>query len=158
MPANPDFRDLFSIFNEEQVEYLVVGAHAVIFYSEPRYTKDLDIWVNPTLRNAKRTYKALSRFGAPLKDLAIRDLCDTDLVYQIGVAPNRIDILMGLSGIDFRSAWKTRVDSTYAGVPTHIIGKDDLIRTKEAAGRPQDLLDLERLRADTETDEGETEG
>ena len=148
MPANPDFRDLFAIFNEENVEYLVVGAHAVIYFSEPRYTKDLDVWINPTVDNATRAHKALERFGAPVRNLTVRDLCDEDMVYQIGVAPNRIDILMGVSGLDFDSAWETRVCSSYGGVPISILGKENLIKTKEAAGRPQDLLDIERLRAD----------
>ena len=152
MPANPDFRDLFAIFNEENVEYLVVGAHAVIYFTEPRYTKSLDVWIHPTADNASRAHKALKRFGAPVQHLTIQDLCDVDMVYQIGVAPNRIDILMGVSGLDFDAAWRTRVRSSYGDVPINILGKDNLIKAKEAAGRPQDLLDLERLRANIERD------
>jgi hypothetical protein len=145
MPVNPDFRDLFSILNEEKVEYLVAGAHAVIYHTEPRYTKDLDIWVNPTPENAQRVYKALARFGAPLRDISAADFCDPDLVYQIGVAPNRIDILMGVSGVGFSSAWADRVASTYGGIPILIMGKSSLLAAKKAAGRPQDLLDVEKL-------------
>jgi hypothetical protein len=145
MPANPDFRDLFSTFNEERVEYLVVGAHAVIFYAEPRYTKDLDIWVNPSAENARRVYSALQRFGAPLTDITVGDFMKPDLIYQVGIAPNRIDILMGIAGVTFDEAWKDRAESTYDAVPIHILGKNSLIKAKKASGRPQDLLDLDQL-------------
>jgi len=146
MPANPDFSDLFSIFNEESVEYLVAGAHAVIYFSEPRYTKDLDIWVNPTPENAARVWRALTRFGAPLSGVTPSDFHDPELIYQIGVEPNRIDILMGVLGVGFADAWQDREESRYGGVPIHIMGKDALVASKEAAGRPQDQLDLEKLR------------
>jgi hypothetical protein len=145
MPANVDFKDLFSIFNEEGVEYLVAGAHAVIFFSEPRYTKDLDVWVNPSPENAARVFRALSRFGAPLTNVVEKDFSDADLVYQIGVEPNRIDILMGVAGVTFEEAWAGRVESTYGGVPIHITGKATLIKAKRAADRPQDRLDLDKL-------------
>jgi hypothetical protein len=148
MRANPDFKDLFSIFNAEQVEYLVVGAYAVMYYAEPRFTKDLDIWINPTEENAKRAWAALSRFGAPLSGVQVDDFINPDLVYQIGVEPNRIDILMGIAGVSFKEAFPGSESSTYAGVPIKIIGKTDLIRAKKATGRKQDLLDLDRLEED----------
>jgi hypothetical protein len=147
MAANADFKDLFSIFNEEKVEYLVVGAHAVIFYAEPRYTKDLDLWVNATVDNAAKVYQALVRFGAPLRNISVDDFCKEDMIYQIGVEPNRIDVIMGISGVCFEDAWVCRVESRYAGVAINIMGKENLISSKEAAGRPQDLLDLARLKA-----------
>jgi hypothetical protein len=150
MPANPDFSDLFRIFNGEGVEYLVAGAHAVIFFTEPRYTKDLDVWVRPTSGNAARVYRGLSRFGAPLEGIAEQDFCDKGLIYQIGVEPNRIDIIMSVAGVEFDEAWADRVESTYAAVPIHIMGKASLIKAKEASGRAQDRLDLERLRERTE--------
>ena len=145
MQVNNDYRDLFSIFNEETVEYLVVGAHAVMFYSTPRYTKDLDVWVNPSADNASRVWSALQRFGAPLKDIAVNDFTDPELVYQIGVAPNRIDIIMGLEGVDFPSAWRNAVPSTYGEVPIRVISRTDLITAKRATARDQDLLDLKGL-------------
>ncbi|NIM10523.1 MAG: hypothetical protein GTO45_00895 [Candidatus Aminicenantes bacterium] len=147
MPVNPDFKDLFKLLKEEAVEYLVVGAHAVIFYAEPRYTKDLDIWVNPTLENARKVWKALLRFGAPLKDISIEDFTDPDVIYQIGVEPNRIDIIMGIAGVEFEDALKNRVISTYDGIEISIIGKSDLIIAKKAVGRKTDILDVERLEA-----------
>lgn len=148
VPANPDFKDLFSTFNDEDVEYLVAGAHAVIYFSEPRYTKDLDVWVNPTPGNADRVYRALTRFGAPLQGISATNFSEKDLVYQIGIEPNRIDVIMGVGGVEFDAAWETREESTYDGVPIHIMGKDSLIEAKKAAGRPQDLLDLEKLKQD----------
>lgn len=145
MPANRDYKDLFRILNEEQVEYLVVGAHAVIYYAEPRYTKDLDIWVNPSRENAGKVWKALSGFGAPLQDITLEEFQDTDLIYQIGVEPNRIDIMMGVAGLDFGSAYTNRITSTYDGEPINILAKKDLIKTKKATGRAQDMLDVENL-------------
>lgn len=145
MPANPDFKDLFKILKEENVEYLVVGAHAVIFYAEPRYTKDLNIWVNPTPENARKIWRALSKFGAPLKNISVEDFTDTELIYQIGIEPNRIDILMGIAGVQFDSAFKNRSTSSYDGIEIWILGKSDLIKTKKATGRKTDLLDVELL-------------
>ncbi len=145
MASNPDFRDLFSAFAAAGVEYLVAGAHAVIFHAEPRYTKDLDLWVNPTAENSRRVFSALKAFGAPLRGLTDQAFTDPDLVYQIGVAPNRIDIVAGVAGVDFPAAWADRVETTYDGVPIRVMGRDSLIRAKRASGRPQDRLDLRRL-------------
>lgn len=147
MPVNPDFSDLFKLLNEENVEYLIVGAHAVIFYAEPRYTKDLDVWVNPSHENAKRLWKALIRFGAPLNDIRVEDFANPDLIYQIGVAPNRIDIMMGIAGVSFEEAQRSRQKSSYGDIEIFIIGREDLIRAKKASGRDSDLLDLKRLDA-----------
>jgi len=145
MPANSDFKELLKLLDDEKVEYLIVGAHAVIFYTEPRYTKDIDIWVNPTPENSVRVWNALKEFGAPLADISAPSFADPNLVYQMGVAPNRIDITMGIDGVDFESAWAAKVESTYDDVPIYILSKEDLIRNKKAMGRPQDLLDLDRL-------------
>jgi len=150
MSVNPDYKDLLSVFNEENVEYLIVGAHAVIFYTVPRYTKDFDVWVNPTEENAARVYAALARFGAPLKAEDASTFKDPYCVFQIGVEPNRIDILMNVSGLDFSEAWKLRTQGTYGGVPIHILNRADLIRSKENAARDQDLLDVKRLRLEEE--------
>jgi len=144
---NQDFKDLFKAFNEFRVRYLVVGAYAVIFYAEPRYTKDLDIWVEPVMENSRRLWKALASFGAPLEGVTHEDFCNPELIYQIGVAPNRIDIMMGIPGVDFSSAWERRVKSTYGGEPIFIMHIDDLIRAKKAMGRDQDNLDIKALEA-----------
>lgn len=147
MPSNPDFKDLFKLFNDEGVEYLVAGAHAVMAFTEPRYTKDLDILVRATPENAVRVFRALRCFGAPLRGITEQDFTKSDMVYQIGVAPNRIDILMGVAGVAFEEAWAHRLQSTYDGVPIAIMGKTQLLKAKKAAGRPADLLDITRLEA-----------
>jgi hypothetical protein len=145
MGANPDFVDLFKTFNDGEVRYLVVGGYAVIFHTEPRYTKDIDVWIEPTPENAARAYLCLAQFGAPLDGVSVADLADPSMIYQIGVEPNRIDIIMGVPGLDFASALGRAVHSTYGGQPIRVLAFDDLATAKQAAGRPQDLLDLERL-------------
>ena len=104
MDVNPDFRDLFKVLNACRVRYIVVGAHAVVYYTEPRYTKDLDIWVDPSPENASRVFRALAEFGAPLKGITEQDLTNPDMIYQIGVEPNRIDFMMDIEGIELTPA------------------------------------------------------
>jgi len=145
MAVNQDFKDLFRIFNDHGVEYLVVGAYAVIYYSAPRYTKDLDIWVNPTPGNSRRVWKALEEFGAPLIDIRPEDFTEREVVYQIGIEPNRIDLMTSLPGLSFPEAWSARQTSSYGGLPIGILGRNHLLRSKLAAGRPQDRLDAEKL-------------
>lgn len=145
MSANQDFKEIFRLLNAEEVEYVIVGAHAVMFYTEPRYTKDIDILVNPTVENARKAWNALAKFGAPLKNISECDFMDKDLIYQVGIEPNRIDIIMSIAGLEFDQAWKNRQTSSYDGIPINILSKNDLIIAKKASGRRQDLLDLERL-------------
>lgn len=145
MAINQDFKELFSTFNACRVEYLVIGAHAVMFYARPRFTKDLDVWVRPTQENAARVWEALGKFGAPLEGVTTDDFVDRQMVYQIGVEPNRIDIMMSTPGVEFEEAWQNRSQSRYGGVPIAIIGSTELIKTKKTTGRPQDLLDADEL-------------
>jgi hypothetical protein len=145
MIVNADFRDLLKILNESNVRYLIVGGYAVMFHTEPRFTKDIDIWVEPTPSNAKQVWKALTEFGAPLEQVSLTDFQNKDLIYQIGVAPNRIDIMMDVPGIEFETAWNNRIQSQYGDIPIFILSLNDLIAAKEEAGRDQDLLDLKRL-------------
>jgi hypothetical protein len=145
MAVNPDFRELFSALNAAEARYLVVGAYAVIHYTDPRYTKDLDIWIEPRPENAACVLKALAAFGAPVAGLSTTNLCDPDMVLQIGIEPNRVDVLMGIEGLEFSAAWKRAERATYGGEPIRIVGLDDLLAAKRAAGRAQDRLDVERL-------------
>jgi hypothetical protein len=145
MDLNPDFSDLFSTLNGAGARFLVVGAYAVAYHTEPRFTKDLDIWVEPSAANAARVWQALQQFGAPLTGVALADFADPQLVYQIGLEPNRIDIMMGIDGVTFATAWRNRVRTRYSGVAIHVLGKSDLLRAKRATGRPQDRLDIDRL-------------
>jgi hypothetical protein len=150
--VNQDFKELFKIFKEFRVKYLIVGAYAVIYYAEPRYTKDLDIWVEPTMDNARRAWKALEAFGAPLIDMSVEDFCSHELSYWIDVAPNRISIMMNIPGLEFSSSWHKKVSSSYGGEPIHIVHIDDLIRAKKTMDREQDRLDVRSLEQAKEMD------
>lgn len=143
---NSDLIDLLRLLNENQVKYLIVGAYAVIYYAEPRYTKDLDIWVEPSKKNAQKLWKALSEFGAPLENVTVADFQNPEIVFQIGVEPNRIDILMGIEGLTFKTAWKRRLKIQFDSVKVSILSIDDLITSKKMAGRLQDKLDLKYLK------------
>lgn len=143
--ATPEFKELLSTFNEHGVRYLVVGGFAVMVYSEPRYTKDLDVWVEASRENASRVFTALRDFGAPLSGLTENDFVESGF-YQMGRPPGRIDVLMSLDGVDFDKAWKNRFEGQFRGVPTNYIGKEDLLRNKQLAGRYQDLADIENIR------------
>lgn len=144
---NPDFSDLLAEFNAYGVECLVVGAHALAAHGVVRATKDMDVWVNPTPANAARVLRAIAAFGAPLHDLTEADLATPGIVFQIGVPPIRIDIVTAIDGVDFASAWNARLITRFAGFETAVLSRRDLIANKKAAGRLQDLADVQRLEA-----------
>ncbi len=148
MKINSDCADLLREFNAVAARYLVVGANAVGYHGRPRATADFDIWVDRTRANAERVYRALGTFGAPLHDLTVEDLTSDDLMFQMGVAPYRIDIITGIDGVQFDDAWQRRSEDRIEGEPIHVIGRDDLIANKRACGRPKDLADLELLTSD----------
>ena len=141
-----DFSELLSEFNAAGVRYLLVGGHAMAVHAIPRATKDLDLWIDATPTNAQRVYAALARFGAPLDAIDVDDFAAEGFGFQIGVAPNRIDVLTSISGVTFRSAWPSRVAARFLGEPVFVIGRRHLIKNKQAVGRPQDLVDVELLR------------
>jgi predicted nucleotidyltransferase len=145
MFVNSDFSDLLRLFNANQVKYLVIGGYALIQYAEPRYTKDLDLWINADASNAQAVYRALREFGAPLADLTEADFTQEGYFYQMGVPPVRVDILMGIPGVVFAEAWPRRMEVDFDGLLVSFISRQDLIAAKRAAGRPQDLLDVEQL-------------
>jgi hypothetical protein len=132
-------------FIAEGVEYLVVGAYALAAHGILRATGDLDLHIHSTPDNAQRVFRALQEFGAPLGDLTEGDLSTPGTVYQIGLSPNRIDILTLIDGVEFTTAWKNRLEIDVDGITIPVIGREDLIRNKRAVGRPQDLADVERL-------------
>ena len=142
---NSDFRDLLFAFNAHGVEYLVVGAYAMAAYGRIRATGDIDVWVRPTASNAKQAIRALSEFGAPLHDLREADLCQPEVVFQIGVAPVRIDILTSIEGVDFEDAWQARFSTRFADQAVAVLSEAHLIANKRTAGRAQDLADVEWL-------------
>src|SRR5439155_25350166 len=140
---NPDFVALLRELSAAEARFLLVGAYAVALYARPRATGDLDIWIDPTPENAARVYRALRSFGAPLEDLSERELAEPELVFQIGVAPRRIDILTSITGLAFSEAWASRVPGRLGDAECFFIGRESLVRNKRALGRPRDLADLE---------------
>ena len=145
MSVNSDFKDLLNLFNAYRVKYLIIGGYAVIKYTEPRYTKDLDLWIRADAKNAKAVFQALKEFGAPLTGLTPTDFAEEGYFYQMGIPPVRVDILMSISGLTFDEAWPRRVKADFDGVPVLFINRQDLIASKLAAGRPQDLIDAASL-------------
>jgi len=146
MSVNPDFRDLFATLNAAQAEFLIVGGYALAVHGIPRFTKDLDVWIKANPENAQRVWKALDDFGAPFGDLTTEDLSTPGIVFQMGLPPNRIDIITAIDGVEFQDAWAHRIASAYGDQPVMVIGLDELIRNKESTGRPQDALDAKNLR------------
>jgi hypothetical protein len=136
-----------SELNAEGARYLLVGGYALSYYGRPRATGDLDIWVDATPGNAEKVFRALGRFGAPLEALAVEDLAKPGIVFQIGVAPNRIDILTTLTGLTFEEAWSNRKSISFREIPLFVISEADFVRNKRSVGRPQDIVDANEIEA-----------
>jgi len=151
MFVNSDLSDLLKLFNDNGVRYLVIGGYAYIQYAEPRYTKDLDLWISTDPVNAEAVYKALREFGAPLVGLTADDFAEEGYFYQMGVPPVRVDVLMGIPGLEFEPAWERRTEVDFDGLSVLFISKKDLIEAKMASGRAQDLVDVEILSQANET-------
>jgi hypothetical protein len=145
---NPDFLDILSIFLEESVEFLVIGAYAVAAHGLPRATKDIDLWVACSAQNAAHIVTALQRFGVPLSSIGEPDFLRPGITFQIGVAPRRIDIVTEIAGIRFEEAYPNRVFANIEGISVPVIGRADLVINKKAAARPQDLVDVKWLEKD----------
>ena len=143
-----DLKEFLSAFNAHNVEYLVVGGFAVGVHSEPRATKDLDILIRSSVENSNAVFRALAEYGAPLEGHSPADFRDDPCsVHQIGLPPNRIDILQQIEGVSFDEAWEGRVEGMVEGeVPAHVISREHLIRNKLEVGRSRDLADVEALR------------
>ncbi len=136
-----------AVFAAHRVDYLVVGGYAVGFHAQPRFTKDIDLWVGNQPENLNRVRVALEEFGAPVAMLAqIESARDEDVLWM-GVPPVRIDVVKGVPGGDFPACYSRRIVATWEGVPVSIIARCDLIAIKRASGRPQDILDVEVLEA-----------
>jgi len=145
MNANRDFEEFFELLNKNKVEYLVVGGYAFAIHAEPRFTKDMDIFIRSTAENASRIIQTLKDFGFGNLDVTKDDFLEDNQVIQLGYAPNRIDLLTSISGVEFDDAWKNKVTGTYGKTAVHFIGKEDLRKNKKATGRKSDLNDLDKL-------------
>jgi hypothetical protein len=146
MPLNSDLREFLALLNSHQVEFLIVGAYAVAFHGYPRYTGDLDILVCPDAENARRVLEALTHFGFGGMGIRLDDLEVPGKVVQLGVSPNRIDLVTSITGVSFEEAWASREPADLDGVAVFFIGRTPLIRNKESTGRAKDLGDAEELR------------
>lgn len=141
-----DFRDLLSAFRDAEARFLVVGGYAVGIHGRPRATKDLDVWVEANATNAPHVMRALTAFGAPLFGLTVDDFTKPGIVLQIGLPPNRIDVITKISGVSFKRAWPRRVEASFdKDLVCPVIGLEDLLVNKRASGRPQDLADVDAL-------------
>ena len=145
MIVDPDFREFIQSLNNNQVKYLIIGGYAVAFHGHPRYTKDLDVWIELSEENANRLLAALDDFGFGSLGLQTSDFLEPNQVIQLGYPPSRIDILMTPKGIDFDSCYESRVLLENDGVSFYFIDLDNLLKNKRATGRHQDLADVENL-------------
>lgn len=149
-----DFRELLSTLNAHRVKYLVVGAYAVAIYAQPRATKDLDILVKADAENAKAVFAALAQFGAPLEGLTSADFAEPGPFFRMGREPIGVDFLTAIPGVEFDSAWQRRVEDVVdeaSNLRASFISREDLVAAKLAAGRPQDLADVDAIKKATES-------
>jgi len=146
MQLNKDLREFIELLNSNKVEYLIVGAFAVAWHGRPRFTADIDFLLRPSQENATAVLAAIKAFGFEDLDITIEDLSKPHQVVQLGVKPNRIDLITSISGVEFEPAWASRAPGQIDGIPVQFIGREDLIRNKESSGRPKDLGDAYELR------------
>ena len=142
---NEDYKDMLRALSDEKVRFILVGAYALAAHGYPRATMAIDIWVMPSPENADAVLRALSRFGAPLHNLTKEDLLKDGTIFQIGVAPRRIDIITAVSGLQFEAAYRNSISLNIEGVEVRIPSINDLILNKRATGRTKDLADAEAL-------------
>jgi hypothetical protein len=140
-----DYEELLGLFNKNKVKYCVIGAYAVGFHAWPRYSKDIDILVEPSSENAKRIVRALDEFGFKSLGLEERDFAKEGKIIQLGYEPVRVDILTSIEGLDFKQAWKSKVLGNYGKERIFFLGINELIKNKRKSRRSQDRADLERL-------------
>lgn len=145
MKLQADLREFIELLNSRGVRYLVVGGFAVAYHGNPRYTGDIDAFVECTIENGKKLEAALHDFGFAETGLQAADFTEPEAEVQLGLPPNRIDIMTGLTGVDFAEAWASRIQDELDGLPVHFISREHLIRNKRATGRTQDVADAEAI-------------
>lgn len=145
MEAQPDFKELLTLFNVNGVDYLIVGGYALAFHGQPRYTGDIDVFVKPDPANARRIITALEAFGFKSDDLTAADFESPDKVVQLGVPPVRVDIITALSGVSWEEAFLGKSAGFYDDLPVFFIGLRQFLANKKATGRKKDLADIEAL-------------
>ena len=145
MVLTQDFREFFQSLNEHNVRYLVIGGYAVAFHGHPRYTEDIDVWIEADKTNAEKLIDALRAFGFGSLGLEAEDFLDPDDIIQLGYPPNRIDLLTALKGVDFDTCYASRIVVEIQDTSVNFIDLENLKKNKRATGRLQDLADLEQL-------------
>ncbi len=143
---NKDYKEMLQILLKNKVRFLVVGAYAMGAYGYPRATGDIDIWVEASSENSEKIHQSLSEFGAPLSEVTKTTFCEEGIVFQIGVAPRRIDIITKIDGVDFNKAYSDKQKMEIEGIKIPFLSKEDLIKNKESTGREKDQLDAKYLR------------
>jgi hypothetical protein len=145
MRVEKDYEELLEFFNKHRVKYCIIGAYALAFYARPRYTKDMDIWVEPSLENAGRILVALREFGFGSLQLSEEDFTETGQIIQLGCEPVRVDLITSIEGMDFQEVWKNRSMGQFGQQQVPFIGLNDLVACKKTSDRSQDRADLELL-------------
>ncbi len=143
---NSDFKDLLRLFADHKVGYLIVGGYAVAHHAQPRFTKDLDLWIGPTPENAAKVAAALRDFGIPLIEVVESDFAQEGLQFAVGMPPTQLAFLTTVPGLVFNDCWKNRVSASIDGIPVFYLSRSALIVAKQTASRAQDLADLDELR------------
>jgi predicted nucleotidyltransferase len=142
---NQDFKEFIQSLNDNHVRYLVIGGYAIALHGYPRYTKDIDIWIDMSPDNAANMVRALKQFGFGSLGLKAADFLVPDQIIQLGYPPNRIDLMTTPPGVDFETCYASRVRVVIDDVTVNFIDLENLKKSKKAAGRLQDLADLENL-------------
>jgi len=144
--VSKDFKEFIELLNKNNVNYLLVGGYAVGYHSRPRYTEDIDIWIEPSLENAKKIIHVLNKFGFTGVSVSIEELIQPEKIIQLGLPPQRIDILTSIDGVNFNEAWERRIVDSFGDIPVFIISLKDLIKNKSSSGRIKDLQDIEWIK------------
>ena len=146
MVLNKDFREFIALLNAKEVKYLVIGGYAVAYHGYPRYTKDIDFWIWLNDDNAKKVVSAIHAFGMSSMNIKVEDFMSEDTVIQLGMPPNRIDILTDLETLDFETCYAQKEIANFNGLDVAMLDLDNLIKSKLNAGRPQDKVDAKKLK------------
>ncbi|MBU0672625.1 MAG: hypothetical protein KJ732_06330 [Candidatus Margulisbacteria bacterium] len=146
MRLEPDYEELLRSFNKHKVKFCIVGAYALAFHAQPRYTKDMDILIEASTKNGAKIIKALKDFGFGTLKLSANDFTKEKQVVQLGYDPVRIDLLTSVEGCTFKEVWQHKKAGEYGEIKVYFIGRNELIKNKKALSRPQDKVDLELLR------------
>jgi hypothetical protein len=145
MEVQKDFKELLALFNDHNVQYLIVGGYALAYYGAPRYTGDIDILVKSDSKNASLILKALYDFGFGSAGLKLEDFTTPENIVQLGYPPIRVDIMTSISGVSWEDAYISREEGKYGDIPVYFIGLDQYVQNKKASGRKKDMADLEAL-------------